>query len=39
MANPQYGENEKDVESKGIDIMLAIDVSNSMLAEDLSAWL
>jgi len=36
MANPQYGENEKDVESKGIDIMLAIDVSNSMLAEDLS---
>lgn len=36
MANPQYGENEKDIESKGIDIMLAIDVSNSMLAEDLS---
>ena len=37
MANPQYGKNEKNVESKGIDIMLAIDVSNSMLAEDLSA--
>ena len=36
MANPQYGTNEKDIESKGIDIMLAIDVSNSMLAEDLS---
>ncbi len=36
MANPQYGENEKLVESKGIDIMIAIDVSNSMLAEDLS---
>jgi len=36
LANPQYGENEKDVESKGIDIMLAIDVSNSMLAEDLA---
>ncbi len=35
MANPQYGENEKMVESKGIDIMIAIDVSNSMLAEDL----
>lgn len=35
MANPQYGENEKLVESKGIDIMIAIDVSNSMLAEDL----
>lgn len=36
MANPQYGENEKIVESKGIDIMIAIDVSNSMLAEDLA---
>lgn len=36
IANPQYGENEKDVESKGIEIMLAIDISNSMLAEDLS---
>lgn len=35
MANPQYGENEKLIESKGIDIMIAIDVSNSMLAEDL----
>jgi len=37
MANPQYGVNEREVESKGIDIMLAIDISNSMLAEDLSA--
>jgi Ca-activated chloride channel family protein len=36
MANPQYGENEKIIESKGIDIMIAIDVSNSMLAEDLA---
>ncbi len=35
MANPQYGENEKMVESKGIDIMIGLDVSNSMLAEDL----
>ncbi len=35
MANPQYGENEKLVESKGIDIMIGLDVSNSMLAEDL----
>ncbi len=34
-ANPQYGEKEREVVSKGIDIMIAVDVSNSMLAEDL----
>jgi Ca-activated chloride channel family protein len=34
-ANPQYGENERTVESKGIDIMIALDVSKSMLADDL----
>jgi Ca-activated chloride channel family protein len=34
-ANPQYGDKERDVVSKGIDIMIAVDVSNSMLAEDL----
>jgi Ca-activated chloride channel family protein len=33
-ANPQYGEEEKEVVTKGIDIMIALDVSNSMLAED-----
>ena len=33
-ANPQYGENEKTVESKGIDIMIALDISRSMMAED-----
>ncbi len=35
MANPQYGENEREVQSKGIDIMIALDVSKSMLADDL----
>ena len=34
-ANPQYGENERTVESKGIDIMVALDISKSMMAEDL----
>ena len=34
-ANPQYGENEKTVESKGIDIMIALDISKSMMAEDI----
>ena len=35
LSNPQYGENERTVESKGIDIMIALDVSKSMLAEDI----
>ncbi|MDG2344209.1 MAG: VWA domain-containing protein [Flavobacteriales bacterium] len=35
LTNPQYGENERTVESKGIDIMIALDVSKSMLAEDI----
>jgi Ca-activated chloride channel homolog len=35
-ANPQFGTAEREVESKGIEIMLALDVSNSMLAEDLA---
>ena len=34
-ANPQYGENERTVESKGIDIMVALDISKSMMAEDI----
>ncbi len=34
-ANPQYGETEKEIQTKGIDIMIALDVSTSMLAEDL----
>ena len=34
-SNPQYGENERTVVSKGIDIMIALDISKSMMAEDL----
>lgn len=34
-SNPQYGENEKTFESKGIDIMIALDISKSMMAEDI----
>ncbi len=34
-SNPQYGENEKTVESKGIDVMIALDISRSMMAEDI----
>lgn len=34
-ANPQYGEQEREVVSKGLDIMIALDVSYSMNAEDL----
>lgn len=36
IANPQYGEDERTVQNKGIDIMIALDVSKSMLAEDLA---
>ena len=34
-SNPQYGENERTVASKGIDIMIALDISKSMMAEDI----
>ena len=34
-ANPQYGENERTVASKGIDIIVALDISKSMMAEDI----
>lgn len=34
LARPQIGSKLKEVEREGIEIMLAIDVSNSMLAED-----
>ena len=34
MANPQYGENKKMVERKVIDVMIALDISKSMLTED-----
>ena len=34
-ANPQFGGKEKQVDLKGLDIMIALDVSSSMLAKDL----
>jgi Ca-activated chloride channel family protein len=34
LANPQIGSRFEKVERKGIDIMIALDVSNSMLSED-----
>lgn len=36
LANPQYGTSKKTAISTGSDIMIALDVSNSMLAEDMS---
>jgi Ca-activated chloride channel homolog len=35
-ANPQFGSSEKTSEVKGIDIIVALDISNSMMAKDLS---
>ncbi len=34
LANPQQGTKRKTITRKGIDLFLALDVSNSMLAED-----
>lgn len=36
LARPQLGARLKERESKGVEIMVALDVSNSMLAEDYS---
>jgi Ca-activated chloride channel family protein len=35
LADPQTGSRMEKVERKGIDLMIALDVSNSMLAEDI----
>lgn len=35
IANPQIGSKVEKAERKGIDIMIALDVSNSMLAQDI----
>lgn len=35
MANLQYGSEKKEVERKGLDVMVALDLSKSMLAEDI----
>lgn len=36
LANPQIGSKMQEVKREGVDIMIALDLSNSMLAEDLS---
>lgn len=36
LANPQIGTKQEDVKMEGLELMVAMDVSNSMLAEDLS---
>jgi Ca-activated chloride channel family protein len=37
LARPQIGSIEKEIERRGIDLMVALDVSNSMLARDIDA--
>jgi len=34
LARPQFGSKLKEVTSRGVEIMIAVDVSNSMLADD-----
>ena len=36
LSNPQWGTKTKKVKRKGIDLIMALDVSQSMLAEDIS---
>lgn len=36
LANPQIGSKLEEVKREGVDLIIALDVSNSMLAEDLS---
>lgn len=35
-ARPQYGQNERTIKRQGIEVMIALDISNSMLAEDVA---
>ena len=35
-ARPQYGQSEKTIKRQGIEVMVALDISNSMLAEDVA---
>lgn len=35
LCNPQYGEGKEEAKREGIDLYIALDVSNSMLAEDM----
>lgn len=36
LARPQFGTKPEEVKRQGIEVMIALDVSNSMMAEDLS---
>ena len=36
LAGPLFGTRREEVKAKGVDVMVALDVSNSMLAKDLS---
>ena len=36
VARPQYGQKEKTIKRQGIEVMIALDISNSMLAEDVA---
>lgn len=35
-ARPQFGQKEKTIKHQGIEVMVALDISNSMLAEDVA---
>ncbi len=35
LAQPQFGTKEENIKKKGIEVMVALDVSNSMLAQDI----
>ena len=36
LARPQFGEVEETILSRGVDVIIAVDVSSSMLADDIS---
>lgn len=36
LARPQFGKKSEEVKRKGIEVMIALDISNSMLAQDVS---
>lgn len=36
VARPQFGQKEKTIKRQGIEVMVALDISNSMLAEDVA---
>ena len=35
LANPQIGTKMEEIKREGVDLMIAIDLSNSMMAEDI----